>query len=468
MIVKIQPNGTSFSGVAAYLTHDPDQAKTSERVAWTHTHNLANDDVPCAVNEMVWTARDAELLKQQAGVRAGGRATESPVKHCSLNWSPEDRPSREHMIETAEGFLRRMNWHEHQAILVAHQDKAYAHVHIMLNTIHPETGLKLDENFEYRRAQAWALEYERAQDHVYCEERLKSAADREKAMPRNVWCAFQAQEKEFTRAEQSLRKNEPIFVHDLKNRENEEWEILKEIQRAERTQFFSDGKQEFSQLRKSIYRELREEFRPLWAAYYANRKEGIDPDTFLIRKAEIVEQQKAILDARRDEACTALRASRDQRYRLLLDRQRGARAELRWSQELGLDNALFLNELAAKNAETGITAKFGRSAGEVTTRHHAGGHDTKAGDFTARPDRGRTGATARDEGVGAGRVTAGVASFFDSLFFDLINLGSAPQQATPRDPFDVAAEEASKQQQQREREENDAAWRRRQRSPHGE
>ena len=70
MIVKIQPSGKSFSGLANYLAHDPDQAKTAERVARTHTHNLASDDVPCAVNEMLWTARDAELLKQEAGIRA--------------------------------------------------------------------------------------------------------------------------------------------------------------------------------------------------------------------------------------------------------------------------------------------------------------------------------------------------------------------------------------------------------------
>ena len=91
MIVRIGGSGKSFSGLTAYLTHDP-EADTQKRVAWTHTLNLANDHVPCAVNEMVWTARDAELLKQEAGFRGGGRATENPVKHLSLNWSPEDTP----------------------------------------------------------------------------------------------------------------------------------------------------------------------------------------------------------------------------------------------------------------------------------------------------------------------------------------------------------------------------------------
>jgi hypothetical protein len=150
MIIRILSNGKSFKGAAAYLTHDPD-ADTSKRVEWTHTLNLANEDVPSAVNEMVWTARDAELLKQEAGVRAGGRATETPVKHFSLNWAPEDKPTPKHMIETTQEFLRHMGWHEHQAIIVAHNDKSYAHAHVLLNCVHPETGLKLDDGFEQRR-----------------------------------------------------------------------------------------------------------------------------------------------------------------------------------------------------------------------------------------------------------------------------------------------------------------------------
>src|SRR6202051_2428089 len=109
MIVKIGSGGKSFKGLSKYLTHDA-EAKTDERLAWTPTHNLANDHVPSAVDEMLWTARNAELLKQEAGVRAGGRATENPVKHVSLSWSPEENPSRQHMIETAEEFLRHMKW----------------------------------------------------------------------------------------------------------------------------------------------------------------------------------------------------------------------------------------------------------------------------------------------------------------------------------------------------------------------
>ena len=438
MIVKIMSRGKSFSGVAAYLTHDPDQAKTAERVAWTHTHNLANDDVPCAVNEMLWTARDAELLKQEAGVRAGGRATEDTAKHVSLNWSPEDRPTQEHMVETAENFLRHMQWQDHQAIFVAHNDKPYAHVHVILNVVHPETGLCLDEGFERRRAQAWALEYEREQGRIYCEQRLKNPADRENNMPRNIWMDFRENEKEFERAEKSLRKNEPIYVDPVRMRANSEWEILKEMQRNERIEFFAQGKSEFKELRNSIYREVREEFRERWSDYYAAKREGADPDTLAALKSQLTADQKAVLEGRRDEACNELRESRDGRYRELLDGQREARAELRGRQEIGLDNAAFLNELPGRqSARDDLTGGFHEAANE-TGRPQPDGMPAFAAEASdaVEHDEPRT-----LSGGGGGRsiehrVSHGVVGFFDSLAFDLINLGSARPRAAAADRFE--------------------------------
>jgi hypothetical protein len=88
-----------------YLTQDK-QAQTGERVDWTHTQNLANDFIPLAVDEMVWTSRNAELLKQDAGIRAGGRRSEHPVKHVSLSWAPDENPSDAHMLATGKHFVK--------------------------------------------------------------------------------------------------------------------------------------------------------------------------------------------------------------------------------------------------------------------------------------------------------------------------------------------------------------------------
>ena len=471
MIVKILSRGKSFKGLATYLTHDP-EAKTAERVSWTRTLNLAQDDVPGAVDSMVWTARNAELLKQEAGIRAGGRATENAVKHLSLNWAPDEHPTREHMVETAENFLRAMKWQEHQALLVAHEDK-HPHVHVMLNVVHPETGLRLDDNFERRRAQAWALGYEREQGRIYCEQRLKNADEREDAPTRPAWLAFQKKEKEFEGDEKSLRDHDADLSENHKNPKIAhfaEWKILKEIQRHEREEFFANGKSEFSELRLSIYREVREEFRERWGDFYAARRDGADGEVLAILKAELLADQKATLEARRDEACNALRESRDGLYRELLDDQRDIRLGLRARQEAGLDNTLFFRCVEDRNADKDRAAAptFRATADEVVAQREDNGSDAEAEAFTAWPQHENSGMrSGADIGTGLG---FGLLSLISSLGDGLVGAKPDPKsrQAEPKprapDLFEVAANEA-RQRQQREREEAaDEEGRRRQRS----
>ena len=467
MIVRFSPCGKSFKGLSTYLTHDP-KANTQDRVAWTHTHNLVNDHVPSAVDEMVWTARNAELLKQEAGVRAGGRTTEDPAKQLSLNWSPKDNPTPEHMIQESMKFLRHMGWQEHQVIMVAHNDKPHPHVHLMINVIHPETGRHLDDGFERRRAQEWALAYELEHERVYCEQRLKSPEDREKNMPRNMWMAFQKNEQEFTRAEKIIAEKSPEIPENPKNAE---WKILKEMQQAERIEHFASGKIEFSNLRQSIYREVKDEFRERWADYYrADKKTTGDDRRFLTDvKAQLIADQKAVLEPRWNEACKELRESRDERYRGILDNQGEARAALRWHQEAGLDTAPLFNELAErKDARAEVVSGFHRAAHEVASQpvnalppvreEAVAARDDNAFEYD-RPDVSST--------IG-NRVTTGAGSFLGALFSDLANLGSARPEPVSReeraDAFREAAENTVKQHQHQEKEEDDARSRERQRT----
>ncbi len=452
MIVKIS-GGTSFNGLATYLTHDPDQAKTAERVAWTHTHNLANDDVPCAVSEMVWTTRDAELLKQEAGVRAGGRATEQSVKHVSLNWAPDENPTREHMTQTAEYFLQHMNWQEHQAIFIAHQDK-HPHVHVMINAVHPETGLRLDDNFERRRAQAWALEYELANERVYCEQRLKNPADREDALTRPAWIAFQENRKEFERQEKSRANFDINSENDPNNPKianSAEWKILKEFQKEERLEFFNQGKSEFSALQNSIYREVREEYRERWAFFYSLKRDGTDDEALASLKAGLVADQKAVLEARRDEACKELREARDGRYRGLLDRQAETRAELRERQEAGLESGAFLGSLETRREDT--AAGLFREAAREFTEH---GHNARAEFFGSSRSQHEYADVERTDGSSdiGGSIGVGVFKALDSLLSIFEGPPPDPRPApADRPAFRASAEEALKQQERQLQEE---------------
>lgn len=449
MIVRILSRGRSFKGLAAYLTHDADAA-TEERVGWTHTHNLAHDHVGSAVDEMLWTARDAELLKMEAGIRAGGRQTENPVKHLSLNWAPGEEPSREHMIESGEDFLRYMNWHEHQALFVAHEEKEYRHVHLMVNTVHPETGLKLDDNFEYRRAQAWAADYEH-EHGLHCENRLKDVHEREEAPTRPAWMAFREKQKIFEENEKSRIFGEPELEFPAENTEDisgQEWRALKALQREEREYFFADGKSAFKEMRAGIFREIREEFREPWADYYGGVRDGLDAETLKEMKAGLVAEQSALLAERRDEACETLLEERKLLYRELLDGQRDMRLGLSERQAAGLESLDLIEHFRVDRDRYTV----GREEDERASEERGGraGREETPDSAYAPSGMGYQG----PDGMRSGTAIAG--GFADGAFslaagfFEFLGGGSSPRpkvrvapEPTGPDPAKVAADDAA-------------------------
>jgi hypothetical protein len=91
-------------------------------------------------------------------------------------------------------------------------------------------------------------------------------------------------------------------------------------------------------MRGAIFREVREEFRPRWAEFYAAKKDGADPETLKELKATLVNEQKAMLDERRDQAYDALRGSREALYQDLLAGQREQRQGLKNRQAIQFDS----------------------------------------------------------------------------------------------------------------------------------
>ena len=292
------------------------------------------------------TYSQAELLKQEAGVHAGGSVVETPVKHISLNWHPDEKPTREHMIATAEAFLKEMGWDEHQALLVAHNDKPHSHIHIELNRIHPETGKVLDDSFERRRASDWALAYEREHANVRCPQREIEFAERTPSPTRETWEKLREAEEQFFRNEQAERERaEGYLGKDDRTSEirSHEWQILKDEQRAEREAHFADGRIAFRELRHEVQREVRQHFRQEWGDYYGACRDGMAAEEADAWKADIVSRQRDMFDALKTDAFDDLRASRYENYRQLLLDQKEERHELHHAQELGLTSYDLLN-----------------------------------------------------------------------------------------------------------------------------
>lgn len=175
MIPRLHKRGKSFKETLNYVLHDAD-AQTHERVAWSLTQNIYSP-VDVAWFEMFETYNSQEALKAAAGVDRRGRKNTSPVLHYSLSWSPDEKPMPELMQATALASLKALGLSEHEAVLVGHDEKAHAHVHIVVNTVHPLTGRTASLKFSKLDLSRWAEAYEK-EHGVVCETRVQNNEDR--------------------------------------------------------------------------------------------------------------------------------------------------------------------------------------------------------------------------------------------------------------------------------------------------
>jgi hypothetical protein len=374
MIPRIQ-TGTSFMGAGLYYLHDKKQdgereRLTTDRVAWTHSLNTLEDDPQAVLAEMRQTALDQGMLKHLAGNRGDGRPTERTVLTVALAWSPEQSIDRPQMIEAGLSFLEHMGWQEHQVLFVAHNDTAHPHVHLIINRVHPESGMTLDDTWSKRRSQQWALGYEREHGRVYCEAReAKYDRSREpeiKSMNYREWREWQALHKD--------KVLDPEFQQTV---EAGVWAILKQSQKQERVGYWRDTNQMRKELRTGLREEVRQEFAGEWQEYAELRderqeklqererdarqtiaklrrergpksrasiekvRERLDEARQKVRaeltdiRADISERQKQRLDALAVPALEQLTKDRLEQYQVLLAQHRADRAGLRDDQQQG-------------------------------------------------------------------------------------------------------------------------------------
>jgi hypothetical protein len=123
-------SGAGFGGLTRYLLTGKKDEANPERVLWTSTRELALDEPRHAAAVMRATAAQGQ--------------TEKPVQHLSISLPPGEHLSREQWEGVVDITLRDLGLSGHQALVVAHRDKAHEHIHIMVNRVHPETQLAWD------------------------------------------------------------------------------------------------------------------------------------------------------------------------------------------------------------------------------------------------------------------------------------------------------------------------------------
>lgn len=173
MIPVIAGGGSSFAGAFDYYFHDKG-AKTTARVAWTQTRNMLTDCVEKAWKVMAYTAKAHERLKEASGQKRTGRKLEKPVFAYSLSWHPEQKPDKETMLKAAQLSLEKLGLAEYEAMISAHRDEPQPHIHLIVNRIHPLTGIAAKINHSKRKLSDFAREWEHSKGKVYCMEREKN------------------------------------------------------------------------------------------------------------------------------------------------------------------------------------------------------------------------------------------------------------------------------------------------------
>lgn len=134
-MIGISSSSKSFAALGKYLVVGRDKVEEG-RVAWTSARNLPTDDPELAAKIMRATASQNVRVSQ-------------PVYHLALSFDPGDVVDRAAMERVADRVLTELKLDQHQAVIVAHADRSHPHVHILVNRVHPETGLVWDRWQDY-------------------------------------------------------------------------------------------------------------------------------------------------------------------------------------------------------------------------------------------------------------------------------------------------------------------------------
>ena len=147
-MIAVSSKGRSFRALAAYLATGR-TGREHDRVAWSSARNLPTNEPELAGKIMRATA--------EQNVRV-----ERPVYHLVLSFDPNDRVDRATMERVADRVLSQIGLQDHQAVIVAHRDREHAHVHVLVNRVHPITGHVWDLSYDFRAIQEVLRREERA------------------------------------------------------------------------------------------------------------------------------------------------------------------------------------------------------------------------------------------------------------------------------------------------------------------
>lgn len=287
MVPALTTGGPSFKGAALYYLHDKRQAGeaerlTSDRVAWTQTVNLPTDDPEKAWRMMATTAMKADELKAAAGIKNTGRKLTKPALAYSLSWHPDEKPTQAEQIEAARETLKLLGLSEHQALIVSHKDEPHAHVHVIVNRVHPAEGKAATLSKSKLILSEWAQAYEQKRGKLLCPKRAENNAKRQKGehvrddrTPRptfefNCAAANAGISAAIAREEQKQRDAQLAQAgRDMHDRHRKQWGELKRVYQTAKGGLYDQT----DQRQQSRAAEIKAAFKAQWADLFRRQRD---------------------------------------------------------------------------------------------------------------------------------------------------------------------------------------------------
>lgn len=138
MIGKVARGGNGFRGLYRYLIEGKKAEPDPDRVRWSSTRNLGVEDPNLAPRLMRATANESARC-------------EKPAYHLVVSWRQDENPTDDLMRLVGDSTLADLGLEEHQSLLIAHDDTAHRHLHIVVNRVHPATGKAWHTGKDYAR-----------------------------------------------------------------------------------------------------------------------------------------------------------------------------------------------------------------------------------------------------------------------------------------------------------------------------
>ena len=221
--------------------------------------------------------------------------------------------------------------------------------------------MTLNDWQERKRAQRWALEYEREEGQILCLARVDKYEKGLDLAPNGMPYPYAKLIDEQQRALDNQLAEAAVL-------DRLEQDMLAERHRQEREAFLASGKGQFRQARQAAYRDVRDEFKPLWREHFkgaAEAREHLEQESqtayrdavrlarqgdhdgatqvlsalndhrqsileqLAANRSALREQQLDTTRERQDEACRGLIDLRGVAFEEIKNRQKDERAELK-------------------------------------------------------------------------------------------------------------------------------------------